>query len=314
MKKNETNITTTDNFANSTDVSKNADISAETEEIGREYILTCGYYFAGKDMPVGEFDIFALSGYGFVLSIGPHDNLLCISEHLGANTAHHTTSFKRVSLLEGGVLSVDINLELKIVFSKIVSGFPGQQFNQVGAVRIPPGDYSDGVVLPDSLYGPLKDDISENSKAKYIAAVAADKAKAANADTATDKAKVANADTSTDKVKAANADTIADTVTDIPPGKLGSIGREYILTCGHYFAGIDIPTGKFDVFVLDGYGEIKSSDADGLCALHVLLGDDGEPGLHSCEEVSVSEGGVFTVEKYLELKIVYSEITSGYSG
>jgi hypothetical protein len=28
----------------------------------------------------------------------------------------------------------------------------------------------------------------------------------------------------------------------------------------------------------------------------------------------VSEGGVFTVEKYLELKIVYSEITSGYSG
>jgi hypothetical protein len=66
--------------------------------------------------------------------------------------------------------------------------------------------------------------------------------------------------------------------------------------------------------VLDGYGEIMSSDVAGACTLHALLGDDGEPGLHSCEGVLLSEGGVFTVEKYLELKIVYSEIASGYSG
>lgn len=94
------------------------------------------------------------------------------------------------------------------------------------------------------------------------------------------------------------------------------VATEYILTAGYYFAGIDIPAGKFDLIAVSGDSNVSTSNMFTGGVNGMFGGPEADHSLYkeSFNGVKLPEGESIQVSGDLTVKITYSRIDSDFTG
>lgn len=92
---------------------------------------------------------------------------------------------------------------------------------------------------------------------------------------------------------------------------LSKVAREYVLTAGHYEAGVDFPAGTTDATALSGTGNLSSSNLyDG--GVNEMFGIDDGSGYYtsSFKYLRLPVKTVLSVSGDLKVKLTFTEVTS----
>lgn len=113
------------------------------------------------------------------------------------------------------------------------------------------------------------------------------------------------------------ASQIGQTYTSVADKKvdLSNVEKEFTLTAGIYTAGIDIPSGKFNVTAVSGDGKLISSNSNSGGISEMFGIDDGQ-GLYtsSFNGLKLSKDENLYLSGDLKIKLVYTSIDSDFSG
>lgn len=97
---------------------------------------------------------------------------------------------------------------------------------------------------------------------------------------------------------------------------LSGVATEYTLTAGYYFAGIDIPAGKFDVVAVSGDGNVITSNmfTGGVNGMFGGPAADHDIYKETYNGVKLPEGENLQITSDLTVKITYSRVDSDFTG
>jgi len=97
---------------------------------------------------------------------------------------------------------------------------------------------------------------------------------------------------------------------------LSAVATEYTLTAGQYYAGIDIPCGKFDLTAVSGSGNVSSSNiySGGINGLYAKPGDGPDYYKEAYNGIKLPEGERIEICSNLVVKIEYTRIDAGFTG
>lgn len=114
--------------------------------------------------------------------------------------------------------------------------------------------------------------------------------------------------TGTDAATAENAEPAAPDFSDVP--------TEYTLTAGQYYAGIDIPCGKFNITVISGDGNIMTTNmySGGVNGIFGIPDADHDYYKNAYNGIKLPEGERIEICNNLVVKIEYTRIDAGFSG
>lgn len=144
--------------SNSSDASQNDSSSGSSSEqedlsqVGKEYILTAGYFTAGIDIPSGDCDVIAVSGTGNLSSSNIYNG--GVNEMFGIDdgSGYYTASFSGLKLPEGTVLSLNGDLSVKLIYTNISSNFTGRSYNDDSSVTLGSGNFTADQDFPAGTY------------------------------------------------------------------------------------------------------------------------------------------------------------------
>lgn len=94
------------------------------------------------------------------------------------------------------------------------------------------------------------------------------------------------------------------------------VPTEYTLSAGQYYAGVDIPCGKFDLLAVSGSGNVSSSNIykGGINGLYAKPGDGPDYYDEAYNGIKLPEGERINICDNLVVKITYSHIDAGFTG
>lgn len=97
---------------------------------------------------------------------------------------------------------------------------------------------------------------------------------------------------------------------------LSNVATEYTLTAGYYFAGIDIPAGKFDLVAVSGDGNVSSSNIYSGGVNGMFGGPEADHSLYkeTYNGIKLPTGESLEVTGDLTVKITYSRVDSDFTG
>ena len=97
---------------------------------------------------------------------------------------------------------------------------------------------------------------------------------------------------------------------------LSAVATEYTLTAGQYYAGIDIPCGKFNLTAVSGSGNVSSSNiySGGINGLYAKPGDGPDYYKEAYNGIKLPEGERIEICSNLVVKIEYTRIDAGFTG
>lgn len=122
--------------------------------------------------------------------------------------------------------------------------------------------------------------------------------------------KTADEPTSTDAAPAENAEA-GPAAPD-----LSAVATEYTLTAGQYYAGIDIPCGKFNLTVISGDGNIMTTNmySGGVNGIFGIPDADHDYYKDAYNGVKLPEGERMGVWGDLTVRLEYTRIDTGFTG
>lgn len=116
--------------------------------------------------------------------------------------------------------------------------------------------------------------------------------------------------------KAAQTQTAGKADAEPSAPDLSAVATEYTLTAGHYYAGIDIPCGKFDVTAESGSGNIITTNMYSGGVNGMFGGPDADRDLYKegYNGIKLPQGESMQITNDLVVKVTYSRIDSDFSG
>lgn len=117
-----------------------------------------------------------------------------------------------------------------------------------------------------------------------------------------------------EKAQTAQAEGKTDAGESAPD--LSNVPTEYTLTAGYYFAGIDIPAGKFDVVAVSGDGNVITSNMFTGGVNGMFGGPEADHDIYkeTYNGVKLPAGENFQITSDLTVKITYSRVDSDFTG
>jgi len=118
------------------------------------------------------------------------------------------------------------------------------------------------------------------------------------------------------KTTSAKSDKAAGSAAGETEPDLSAVATEYTLTAGYYFAGIDIPAGKFDLVAVSGDGNVITSNMYKGGVNGMFGGPEADRDFYkeSYNGIKLPEGESMEVSGDLTVKITYSKIESDFTG
>ena len=113
-----------------------------------EWNLQDGYFVAGTDIPAGTFDVFATGGIGFISSYEDSANLRGPGYE---DFNDYYPTYKNFRMGKDDILEIK-GVQIKIVYSKVLSDISGRVYDEESAIEMTPGNYIVGEDIAAGTY------------------------------------------------------------------------------------------------------------------------------------------------------------------